>query len=163
MTPRVRWCRHAVLLPFMVAGTMQVACATPTPFTGGRIDPSAFHFTNTVPHDGPGTGGWKVAQVNILMARLSTVLPEGVWCDVEVGVPEVNFKGPVSDAYARIESAVAADMAAQSTLQERLPTAILCGSCREQMRNNLRVPIPGSDVSKFKTAGVPRTRYPADD
>lgn len=161
MTPRARWCHRVVPLFVLLAGTMQVACMAP--ITGGRIEPSTFSFTNTIPHDGVGTGGWKVAQVNIMLARLSSVLPEGTWCDVEVGVPEVNFKGPVSDAYARVESAVAANLAAQSTLKERLPTAILCGSFREQMRHNLRIPIPGSDVSKFRTSGVPRTRHPPED
>jgi hypothetical protein len=161
MTPRVRWCRRAVLLLLVLAGTTQVACVTP--LTGGSIDPSTFHFTNTVPHDGLGTGDWKVAQVNIMLARLSGALPEGVWCDVEVGVPEVNIDGPVLDASARIESAVAANMAAQSTLQERWPTALLCQGFRKQMDKNLKVPIKGSRVTAFQTLGVPRTRHPAEE
>jgi hypothetical protein len=108
-------------------------------------------------------GGWKVAQVNIVLTRLSATLPEGVWCDVEVGMPEVNLDGPVLDASARIESAVAANLAAQATLQERLPTAILCLSFRKQMDKNLKVPIKGSRVTPFQTLGVPRTRHPAEE
>jgi len=153
MTPR------ALLLFLMLAGTTQVACVAP--ITGGSISPTTFQFTNTIPYRGP--GGWKVAQVNILLARLSPVLPESAWCDIEVGMPEVNIDGPVLDATARIESAVAANLAAQSTLKERLPTAILCRTFMDQMGKNLEVPIKGSKVTKFKTPGVPRTRHPPED
>jgi hypothetical protein len=163
MTPRSRFHPRAVRLFFLLASVWQAACVTPTPITGGSIPPSAFHFTNTIPYVGPDPGGWKVAQVNIMLIYISPIQPEGTWCDVEVGVPEVNKDGPVSDAKARIESAVAADLAAKSTLQERLPTATLCQGFRDQMGRNLREPLKGSKVSKFITVGVPRTRYPEEE
>jgi hypothetical protein len=163
MTSPVRYHRRAVLLLAALASTLQAACVTPTSLTGGSIPPSAFEFHNTIPYTGPGTGGWKVAQVHILLARLSPLLPEAAWCDVEVGVPEVNVDGPVLDASARIESAVAANLSARSTLGERLPTAILCANFITQMHKNLQVPIKGSKVSRFSAVGVPRTRHPSDE
>jgi hypothetical protein len=161
--PRVPQCRRALLLTVAFAGMFQVACATPMPMAGGTIPPSVFQFAPVVPYTGPGPGGWKAAQVHVLLARLSSVLPEAAWCAVEVGVPEVNLDGPVSDATARIEASVASNLAAQTTLQERLPTAILCNNFIQRMDANLKVPIKGSTVTKFRTPGLRPTRHPAEE
>lgn len=41
----------------------------------GHIPPSTFKFTTVVPYDGESTGGWKIAQVMVLLARISAALP----------------------------------------------------------------------------------------
>lgn len=152
---------RASLLLLAAASALQVACATPSAVTGS-IPPSAFQFTRVVPLGGKKQGGWKAAQVTILLGRLSSVAPEAAWCDVEVGVPEANRKGPVTDAYARVESSVAATSAAREVLLEPLPTAMLCDSFRGAMKRALAVPIPGCRVTGFLTTGLPRTRYPEE-
>ncbi|HZI12551.1 MAG TPA: hypothetical protein VE153_19365 [Myxococcus sp.] len=158
LSPRAQ--RTALLL-LATSSAVQVACATPSAVTGS-IPPSAFQFSSVVPLNGKKQGGWKAAQVTILLGRLSSVAPEATWCDIEVGVPEANRKGPVTDAYARVESSVAATSAAREVLIEPLPTAILCDSFRGAMKRALDVPIPGCRVTGFLTAGLPRTRYPEE-
>ena len=66
----------------------------------GSIPPSMFKFKTIVPHKGPGTGGWQAAPVVVLMHRISVVLPQGAVCEIEVGVPLVNWRGPVSVSFA---------------------------------------------------------------
>lgn len=148
-------------LLLLVAGSLQVACAT-APVVTGSIPPAAFQFASVVPHTGKRPGGWKAAQVTLLLGRLSSVAPEAAWCDIEVGVPEVGRLGPILDAYARVESSAAATAAAREVLLEHLPTALLCDNFRGTMKRKLDVPIPGCRVTGFLTAGFPRTRYPED-
>ncbi len=57
----------------------------------------------------------------------------------------------------------ASNLAAQTTLQERLPTAILCNNFIQRMDANLKVPIKGSTVTKFRTPGLRPTRHPAEE
>ncbi|WP_428261516.1 hypothetical protein [Haliangium sp.] len=131
--------------------------------SGGMISsvpPSLFEFTNVVPYDGDGTGGWKVAQVVIILARLSAILPENSFCHIEVGVPEVNRKGPVSTAYAQRSSARSADAAGREVLRERLPTAMLCRRFRTAMERILRGDIPGASVGTFTRDDIPRREFP---
>ncbi len=152
---------RASLLLLLMAGTLHVACAT-APVVTGSIPPSAFQFANVVPHTGKKPGGWKAAQVTLLLGRLSSVAPEAAWCDIEVGMPEVGRLGPIPNAYARIESSVAATAAAREVLLEHLPTALLCDNFRGTMKRKLDVPIPGCRVTSWLTAGLLRTSYPED-
>jgi hypothetical protein len=57
------------LLLLAALGACQLACV------GGHIPPSTFQFTNVVPYTGPAGGGWKVAQVLILLSRISPMFP----------------------------------------------------------------------------------------
>lgn len=134
----------------------------------GHVPPSTFHFTTVVQHRGPGSGGWQVAQVLILLGYLSAFFPRDAVCDVEVGVPLVNGNGPVSASMAQREAAYASDHAARDVMQNRAkPTATACELFRNQMEYYLRDEeigtIPGARVSKFRTwpVPVPRRTYPA--
>lgn len=150
------------LLCVAIAATLQAACTQAHVF--GQIPPSTFQFKSIVPHTGPGTGGWKVAQVLLLLGRLSSTFPEATSCDVEVGVPERTWKGPVPDVVAQMEAATAADEAARFVLQERQPTALMCSEFRVRMQSILGDPqfgpIPGAKVTSFQTLGIPRNTFP---
>lgn len=82
------------------------ACAT---MVVGGIPPSSFEFHPTVPVGGGLPGGWMVAQVVIQLGRASPSGPQAVWCDIEVGLPQVNYLGPVSNEAAQVTCAAAAD------------------------------------------------------
>lgn len=130
---------------------------------GGGIAPSQFHFVNVVSEEGPEPGGWKVAQVAILLGRLSSLAPASAVCEVEVQVPQINYQGPVSDAVAQSRAAAAANTAARIVLRERLSlTAVLCMRFRTEMQRILGQAemIPGARVTAFQTPGVPRTSFP---
>jgi len=133
-------------------------CATPV--TGG-IPPSAFQFHVIVNHTGPGAGGWQVAQVNVLLGRISRRNPEGTWCDAEVGLPVANWQGTIWDDEAQDLCAESSNMAARFALRQRAATsAALCEVYRIKMRDLLRAQIPGADVTKFKTPGIQPQRFP---
>ncbi|WNG34604.1 hypothetical protein F0U61_13850 [Archangium violaceum] len=88
--------RQGLWVPLLLLGAMMLlldACAT---VSGGHIPPSAFEFHDVVSEQGPEPGGWKIAQVNILLSRVSRHRPLHAWCDVEVGVPIINWKRSVS-------------------------------------------------------------------
>lgn len=151
------------ILPWLaLLGVLQLACADPT--TVGSVPPSTFEFTPVVPYTGPGPGGWKVAQVLVLLGRISRLFPEAATCDIEVGVPEVNWKGVVTDSFAQVSAATASDKAARITFRKRLPTALVCDHFRKEMEQILGHPktglIPGATVTRFKTLGVPRRSFP---
>jgi hypothetical protein len=96
----------------------------------------------------------------ILLTRVSTTQPLQAWCDVEVGVPEVNYKGRVADVVAQECAALAADEAARIALRQGVVTsAALCEAFRAQMGTLLAREVPGSRVTKFKTQGIPQTTY----
>lgn len=95
-----------------ILGVLLLACV------GGHIPPSTFQFTQVVPYTGP-QGGWKVAQIIVLLAKISTLFPETATCEIEVGVPEVSFQGVISDEFAQVTAAKAADEAARLVLRER--------------------------------------------
>jgi len=149
---------RGVVLCLAVLGATQLACA------GGHIPPSTFQFTNIVPHTGPERGGWKVAQVTVLLSRISRIFPQNAVCEIEVGVPEVNRNGPVPDAFAQVEAAKAADKAARIVFRERLPTALLYQQFREHMERILTEPelgtIPGAKINGFLETGVTRKTFP---
>lgn len=79
-------------------------------FVGGPwgIPPSEFQFRPMVPLRAPGPGGWKSARATI---HLMHVTPQGVrknaWCHIEVQVPEINFRGVVTDEFAQRKCASA--------------------------------------------------------
>jgi hypothetical protein len=134
------------------------------PVVQGRIPPTAFHFTSVVPRSGSEAGGWKVAQVVILLGRLSSRYPENTLCEVEVGVPEFNKDGIVLDEVAQVKAAQAADAAAARVLKERIPTAMTCDELRKTMQSIMGDPafgtLPGTRVRSFITPGIPRTTFP---
>jgi hypothetical protein len=161
--PPIAHVRSAALV--ILAGAQLLLQACTDQFVVGSIPPAAFQFINVVPHDGVGTGGWKVAQVVILLGKLSPWYPETTLCEVEVGVPEANRKGPVPDSVAQVEAAGAADEAARHVLKKkRLPTAVACEEFRRKMQSVLTEPtmdlIPGAQVTGFQRTGIPRTTFP---
>ncbi|MFY0569257.1 hypothetical protein ACN28E_36285 [Archangium lansingense] len=90
---------RVVLLLLAALGASQLACV------GGHIPPAMFQFQNVVPYTGPGTGGWKVAQVLILLGKISPMFSAAATCDIEVGVPEKNVNGWVLDEVAQLKVA----------------------------------------------------------
>ncbi|HLL00339.1 MAG TPA: hypothetical protein VK539_07110 [Myxococcaceae bacterium] len=149
----------------LVVGAHSLLLACTEPLLLGSIPPEAFQFTVVVAHDGIGTGGWKVAQVVILLGKFSPMYPATTFCEVEVGVPEVNRKGPVPALLAQVEAAAAADTAARHVLKKKLnPTAAVCAEFRAKMQRYLTEPstdlIPGAQVTGFQRTGLPRTTFP---
>jgi len=134
------------------------------PMVLGHIPSTTFHFTSVVPRSGSEAGGWKVAQVVILLGRLSPRYPETTVCEIEVGVPEFNKDGIVLDEVAQVKSAHAADAAAARVLKERLPTAMACNEFRKTMQSIMGDPavgtLPGTRVRSFSASGIPRTTFP---
>ena len=131
---------------------------------GGHISPATFHFTNVVGHSGTGQGGWKVAQVVVLLGKISTQFSTTANCEIEVGVPEVSLNGAITDAFAQEAAAVAADKAARLVLREWQPTAVMCNQFRRYIQDFLRDPvsgsIPGARVTGFLSVNIPRTTFP---
>jgi len=124
-----------------------------------RHSPINVRFQRTVQLD-TGPSGWKVAQVRVLLGRLSPLLPEAAYCDVEIGVPEMTHLGVVTDSFAQIEAAEAADVAARRILSRRLPTAILCREFRRELQLLLAASIPGVRVTGFITPGAEYRTFP---
>jgi len=153
---RLRGARGPIaLLGWILIAALQVGCAA-----WGSIPPTTFQFHNIISHKGPEAGGWKVAQVRILLTRVSTTQPLQAWCDVEVGVPEVNYRGRVADVTAQEFAALAADEAARVALRQRVVTsAALCEAFRAEMGSLLARDVPGARVTKFKERGIPQTTY----
>lgn len=130
----------------------------------GTISPTLFQFHPVVPHTGPGPGGWKVALVLVSLGKLSLSFPAAATCDIEVGVPEANHLGRVSDSFAQTSSASAADAAARKVLQEGPPTAAACQRFRDEMGATLGDRkyglIPGAKVTAFSTPNITPERFP---
>jgi len=146
---------------FLLAVVMAVSACTQV---HGHIPPSTFRFKTVVQHQGNKPGGWQVAQVMVLMHRISLTLPAGSVCDVEVGMPLVNHKGPVLVSFAQNQSAAAADLAARKVLKLKLPSGLMCIRFRESMELSLdnygKGPVPGTRVRRFTETGIPRTQFP---
>jgi hypothetical protein len=124
-----------------------------------------FQFEELVPHTGPEKeGGWKFAQVLILLGKISPQFSSTAVCEIEVGVPERNWKGLVTDEFAQVEAAQAADKAARIVLREHQPTALACNQFRECMQSILTNPvtgsIPGAQVTAFRRVGIHRKTFP---
>ena len=160
MHPRLRVTLRGGVLSLALLGATLLACV------GGHIPPSMFQFQNVVRYSGDGkeSGGWKVAQVVILLSKISPVFPSTATCDIEVGVPERNVDGWVLDEFAQIEAAKAADKAARIVLREKIPTGLACFQFRIQMQRILTDkktgPIPGARVTGFQSVDVPRSTFP---
>ncbi|MDY7232966.1 hypothetical protein [Hyalangium rubrum] len=143
------------LLGWALGTALLVGCAS-----WGTIPPTTFQFYNVVPYKAPGEGGWKVAQVRILLTRVSRTQPLQAWCDVEIGLPEVNHQGRVANVAAQELAAFAADEAARFALQQRVATsAALCDAFRLKMGSLLARDIPGAKVNKFMEQGIPQTTF----
>lgn len=135
-------------------------CAT---VSGGRIPPSAFEFHDVVSEKGPESGGWKIAKVNILLCRVSQRRPLQAWCDVEVGVPVINWKQAIPNTTAQSCSAEAADAAAQMVLRgPETVSALACKQFRDEMLVLLRKSLDGAKVTKFYTQGIEPKSFPED-
>jgi hypothetical protein len=143
---------------------LALLCATQLACVGGHIPPSMFQFANVVPYTPPGTGGWKVAQVVILMGKISPAFSSTAVCEIEVGVPEMNVNGWVTNEFAQGAAAKAADEAARIILRENQPTALACDQFRRHMARILGDrnwgTIPGAQVTGFQRVGVPRMTFP---
>ncbi len=152
-----------VLGRLLLAGAMALlleACATAS---GGHIPPSAFEFHEVVSKEGREAGGWKIAQVNILLARVSRLRPLNTWCDVEVGIPITNWERSISDSLAQTQAAEASDEAAQIVLRGSVTfSAIACREFRNETRRLLDVSIKGVRVTKFMTLGIKPKSFPED-
>lgn len=131
---------------------------------GGHIPPSTFQFENVVPYTPPDGGGWKAAQVLVLLSRISPSFPQSATCDIEVGVPERYGNTWVTDEDAQAAAAEAADRAARIVLRERLMTAVACEQFRQHMerlmQSEVSKPISGARVSKFKRVLASRKTFP---
>jgi hypothetical protein len=137
------------------------ACAV---IVTGGIPPSSFEFHPIVPVGGWQPGGWKVAQVIILLGSASPAGPRAVWCDIEVGIPQVNHLGPVLDEEAQGACAAAADQTSRVVLQQRLEvSALICKRFQEEMEAFISRSIPGVRVTKIQTPGLQPKRFPAGD
>jgi hypothetical protein len=141
-----------------VLGAAQMACV------GGHIPPSTFQFENVVPYTPPEGGGWKAAQVVILLYKISPAFPQSATCDIEVGVPEMNLNGWVTNGAAQAAAAEAADRAARIVLREHVPTALACDQFRKHMQSIMNNPmfnsIPGAQVTAFKRVLASRKTFP---
>lgn len=153
---RNAWTRMLVVLAALPSG----ACTT---FSGGHIPPSAFEFHDIVAHDGKGPGGWKVAQVNILLSRASHRRPLYAWCDVEVGVPFADKRRSISTPVAQQRASGAADESARLVLLGReTVTAVACEHFRSGMWRLLNESIKGVKVTKFATPGIKPSSFPEE-
>jgi hypothetical protein len=151
---------RVLLLMAMAMALSLEGCVT---LSGGHIPPSAFKFQDFVSEPGPGPGGWKIAQVNILLERVSQRRPLHAWCDVEVGVPIINWKRPIPNATAQRRASEAADASAQVVLSgPETVSALACIQFRDEMLKLLEVSVPGSTVTKFIRKGIEPTTFPED-
>jgi len=152
--------RGLLLALVLLGASTQLACV------GGHIPPSMFQFENVVPYTGPEGegGGWKGAQVLVLLGKISSRFSSTATCDIEVGVPERNVNGWVLNEVAQVEAAKAADQAARRVLREHQPTALACDQFRKHMQSILTDPvtgpIPGAKVTGFRAVGVSRKTFP---
>lgn len=153
-----------IIIAAIVLATLSTACGGPVVF--GHIPPTTFQFTTTVDLKDDEPGGWQIAQVVVLLGRLSNFFPRAAICEVEVGMPIMTeLIGLITVEYAQISSAMAADRAARELMEKReIPTAPACIAFRRVMQEELRYPdgpIPGARVLRFSTDKVPRRTFPA--
>lgn len=155
------WTLMLRTVALMVVSLWLGGCST---IVTGGISPSAFEFHPMVPIGGVQPGGWKVAQVIILLGSASVSGPRAVWCDIEVGLPQVNYLGPVLDEEAQGACAAAADQASRVVLQQRLEvSALICRRFQEEMEAIISKSIPGVRVTKIQTPGFQPKRFPEGD
>lgn len=145
----------------VVASSLAFGCATI-----GGIPPSTFQFYEVIPYkaskDRSEGAGWKVAQVNVLLGQISRGKSVEVWCDIEVGVPQANHLGRVTDETAQWVAAEASDAAAAFALRRRkkaTTSAELCRMYRVEMGRRMNEAIPGAKVDKFLMKGIRQTSF----
>jgi len=143
-----------------LACTLALVCAGPGVF--GGIPPETFVFKNVVPlGDGGLPDGWKATQVLISLNRMTEAGPISVVCPIEVGVPETNRFGKVTDKMVQLAAAAASDEAARVALGSgALFSAQMCDLFRTEMEIRLKEAIPGATVTRFLRTGLPRATFP---
>jgi hypothetical protein len=114
----------------------------------GGISPEQFQFQPIVPLREPGPGGWKTARVTIHLVHVTDQgVRRNVFCRIEVQVPQIHAFGVVTDEFAQMEAARAADIAAERTLnQGELLSAEMCARFRAEMQSQMKELIPGVRV-----------------
>lgn len=129
--------RLRAALPLLLVAA--VACAA----AGGSIPPSKFVFRNVVPYKPPGEGGWKTACVDITFVK--PAIPQAWTCSLEVGVPEVNVKGPVETERAQTVAARATTKVARDMMNHWGPVVVgtFCINLQRQIREEMAPDIPG--------------------
>jgi hypothetical protein len=114
----------------------------------GKIQPSHFQFTATVPHTEPGPGGWRVACVHAQIKNGET--NERYTCRIGVEMPLETNNGPLSTPLAQRISAECANEAAYAVLSTltRPPSPLytLCMAVIEAYELRLNAAIVGSRV-----------------
>lgn len=146
--------RLRAALPLLLVAA--VACAA----AGGSIPPSKFVFKNVVPYKPPGTGGWKAACVNIGFVK--PAIPQAWTCEVEVGVPEVNNKGPVETERAQSVAARATTKVARDMMDHWGPVVVgkFCQDLTGQIEAVMGPEIPGVRVGRCDKARGWATSWP---
>ena len=141
--------KRSSVVPVLVVLLYLTACVS---IIGGPwgVSPSQFDFQPMVPLREPGPGGWKSAQAVIFLIH---VTPSGirtkVRCQVQVEVPELNYLGIVTNEFAQLEAARAADIAAERALKHGGLSAEMCIRFMKEMEGLLQKEIPGARVLKF--------------
>jgi len=143
-----------------LACTLALVCVGPGTF--GGIPPEMFVFKNVVPLGNMTTpDGWRATQVIISLNRMTQAGPISVVCRIEVGVPEINYRGSVTDRMAQVAAAAASDEAARVALSSpSLFSAEMCNLFRREMELRLSNAIPGATVTDFLRDGLPRATFP---
>jgi len=141
--------KHSPVVLALTALLWLSACMS---FVGGPlgISPSQFQFRPIVPLSAPGPGGWKSARVVIQLVHVTDRgVRRNVHCPIEVQVPEINYLGTVTDEFAQLEAAKAADIAAERTLQQQnLLSAELCQRFMQEMLKVMGEAIDGTRIKK---------------
>lgn len=114
----------------------------------GGISPEQFQFQPMVPLRDLGPGGWKAARATIQLVHVTDQgVRRNVYCRIEVQVPEIHAFGVVTDEFAQMEAARAADVAAERTLRQgELLSAEMCNRFRAEMQAQMTELIPGVRV-----------------
>lgn len=108
LVAKQRRARQTVLLTLFA---LSLGCASAVT---GRIQPSHFQFTTTVPQSEPGPGGWRVACVHAQIINGET--KEAYTCQIGVEMPLETDSGPISTPLAQRISAECANEAAYAVL-----------------------------------------------
>ena len=68
-----------IIIAAIVLATLSTACGGPVVF--GHIPPTTFQFTTTIDLRDDEPGGWQIAQVVVLLGRLSNFFPRAAICE----------------------------------------------------------------------------------
>jgi hypothetical protein len=93
---------------------------------------SGWKIGPVVPLREPGPGGWKSARVIIRLVHVTERgIERNIECPIEAQVPEINYRGIVTDEFARLEAARAAEM---------------CEHFRNEMEREMGINVDGTRV-----------------